>query len=173
VPIAAPELHHDPGRQMDRGPRRRALLFRGPRLSRRPIDLAATAGFALGGALLVWSAAIHYHLWSEPDGYRSIPTIGPLFLLQSISGLVIGLGVVAVRRLWAAVIGIGFAVLTVAGFVASVTHGLFGFEDSWLAPFAQQAFAIEIVAACLLVFAGVLSLAAEPSASRARGRDPA
>ena len=137
-----------------------ALLSRGPALSRRPIDLAATVGFVLGGGLLVWSAAIHYHLWSEPDGYRSIATIGPLFLLQSIAGLVIGVGIVVVRRLWAALLGIGFAASTVAGFLISVTHGLFGFQDSWLAPFATQAFAIEVGAAGLLVIAGVLGLAA-------------
>lgn len=134
--------------------------MRGPGLSRRPVDLAATAAFILGGALLVWSAAIHYHLWSEPDGYRSIATIGPLFLLQSISGLVIGVGVVAVRRLWAALVGTGFAVVTVAGFLVSVTHGLFGFKETWLAAFATQAFVIELVAAGLLVVAGLLCLAA-------------
>ena len=143
---------------MDRVPW--ALLSRGPALSRRPVDLAATVAFALGGGMLVWSAAIHYHLWSEPDGYRSIATIGPLFLLQSIAGLVIGVGIVVVRRLWAALLGIGFAATTVAGFLVSVTHGLFGFQDSWLAPFAKQAFAIEVVAAALLVVAGVLCLAA-------------
>jgi hypothetical protein len=134
-------------------------LSRGPALSLRPIELAATAAFALGGGLLVWSAAIHYHLWSEPDGYRSIATIGPLFLLQSIAGLVIGVGVVAVRRLWAALLGIGFSAATVAGFLISVTHGLFGFNESWLAPFATQAFAIEVVAAALLVIAGALCFA--------------
>ena len=85
----------------------------------------------------MWSAAIHYHLWD--DGYRSIATIGPLFLLQSIAGLVIGLGLVVVRRLWAALVGIGFALATLGGFLISVVHGLFGFEETWLAPFAQQA----------------------------------
>jgi len=124
------------------------------------MEFTATAAFVLGGGLLVWSAAIHYHLWSEPDGYRSIATIGPLFLLQSIAGLVIGVGVVVVRRLWAALVGIGFAAATVAGFLASVTHGLFGFKDSWLAPFATQAFAVEVVAAGLLVIASALCLAA-------------
>jgi len=143
---------------MDRVPW--ALLSRGPALSRRPVDLAATVAFALGGGMLVWSAAIHYHLWSEPDGYRSIATIGPLFLLQSIAGLVIGVGIVVVRRLWAALLGIGFAATTVAGFLVSVSPGLLGFQDSWLAPFAKQAFAIEVVAAALLVVAGVLCLAA-------------
>jgi hypothetical protein len=135
-----------------------ALLVRGPGLTRRPIDLAATAFFVPGGALLVLSGAIHYHLWSEPDGYRSIATIGPLFLVQSISGLVIGVGVVAVRRLWAALVGIGYAVVTVAGFLVSVTHGLFGFKETWLAAFATQAFVIELVAAGLLTVAGILCL---------------
>ena len=154
---------------MDRVPW--ALLSRGPALSRRPVDLAATVAFALGGGMLVWSAAIHYHLWSEPDGYRSIATIGPLFLLQSIAGLVIGVGIVVVRRLWAALLGIGFAAATVAGFLVSVTHGLFGFKESWLAPFATEAFAIEVAASVLLVIAGALCLAA-PSHQLSRRTAP-
>ena len=106
------------------------------------------------------------------DGYRSIATIGPLFLLQSIAGLVIGLGVVAVRRLWAAVIGIGFALTTIAGFLLSVAHGLFGFKDSWLAPFAKQAFAIEILAVVVLIAAAALCLAGSAPHARA-GSTPA
>jgi len=149
-----------------------SLLLRGPRLSRRPLDLVATAAFVAGGALLVTSAAIHFHLWAETDGYRSIPTIGPLFLLQSIAGLVIGVGVVVVRRLWAAVIGVGFAVATVGGFLLSVSNGLFGFKDSWLAPFAKEAFVVEVAAAGVLALAGVLCLVG--SAPRARaGSTPA
>jgi hypothetical protein len=136
----------------------RALLAQGPGRSRRPMDLAATVAFALGGVLLIWSASIHFHLWSETDGYRSIPTIGPLFLAQSVAGLVIGIGVVVVRRLWAAVIGLGFALSTVAGFLLSVGVGLFGFKDSWLAPFAKEAFTIEILAAAVFVAAAALCL---------------
>ncbi len=136
----------------------RALLVLGPGRSRRPLHLAATAVFVLGGALLIWSAFIHFHLWSETDGYRSIPTIGPLFLLQSIAGLVIGLGVVVVRRLWAAVIGLGFVLSTIAGFLLSVAVGLFGFKDSWLAPFAKEAFTIEILAAAVFIAAAALCL---------------
>ena len=134
------------------------MLLRRPGRSRRAVSLAGAAAFAVGGLLLVCSAYIHFHLWSETDGYRSIPTIGPLFLLQSIAGLVIGVGVIAVRRLWAAVIGIGFALATMAGFLISVAHGLFGFKDSWLAPFAKEAFTIEVVAAAVLVIAAALCL---------------
>ena len=136
------------------------------------MDLAATAPFALGGALLIWSASVHFHLWSETDGYRSIPTIGPLFLLQSIAGLVIGIGVVVVRRLWAAVIGIGFALSTIAGFLLSVAVGLFGFKDSWLAPFAKEAFTIEILAVAVFVAAAVLCLVGTVPRARA-GSTPA
>jgi hypothetical protein len=106
------------------------LLLRGPGRSRRPIDLAATVAFVVGGLLIIWSSYIHFHLWDETDGYRSIKTIGPLFLLQSI-----------------------------AGFLISVSHGLFGFKDSWSAPFAHQAFAIEIAIIVVLGIAGVLCLA--------------
>ncbi len=132
------------------------LLLRGPGRSRRPVDLAATAAFAVGGVLLIWSASIHFQLWNEADGYRSIPTIGPLFLLQSITGLVIGIGVGVLRRVWAAVIGICFALTTIAGFLLSVSRGLFGFKDSWLAPFAKQAFTIELLVAAVLIVAAAL-----------------
>ena len=142
----------------------RALLVVGPGRSRRPVDLGATAAFAVGGALLIWSAFIHFHLWSETDGYRSIPTIGPLFLLQSLAALIIGIGVVAIRRLWAAVIGIGFALTTIAGFLLSVAVGLFGFKDSWMAPYAKQAFTIEILAVVVLIAAALCLVGSVPRA---------
>jgi hypothetical protein len=150
----------------------RALLVVGPGRSRRPVDLGATAAFAVGGALLIWSAFIHFHLWSETDGYRAIPTIGPLFLLQSITALIIGIGVVAIRQLWAAVIGIGFALTTIAGFLLSVAVGLFGFKDSWLAPDAKQAFTIEILAVVVLIAAAALCLVGSVPRARA-GTTPA
>ena len=151
----------------------RSLLALGPARSRRPLRLAATVAFVLGGALLIWSASIHFHLWSETDGYRSIPTIGPLFLLQSIAGLVIGIGVVAVRRVWAAVLAIGFALSTLAGFLLSVAIGLFGFKDSWLAPFAKEAFTIEIAAVVVLAAAAALCLVGSVPHARTAGTTPA
>ena len=69
-----------------------------------------------------------------------------------------GMGLVAVRRLWAAAVGIGFSLLTVAGSEFSVAHGLFGFEDSWLAPFAKEAFTVEVASAAALTIAAALCL---------------
>jgi len=117
----------------------------------------ATAAFVVGGLMLVWSAYIHFHLW-QSAGYRHIPTIGPLFILQSFAGLVIGVVVLTVRRLWAAALGAGFAISTMVGFLVSVEVGLFGFQDTWSAPFAQQAFFTEIAATVSLAVAGVLCL---------------
>jgi hypothetical protein len=116
----------------------------------------ATMAFFVGGVLVIWLSYIHFHLWQ--DGYRHIPTIGPLFLVQSVAGLLIGLLVIAVRRVWTAIVGVGFALATMAGFLISVEHGLFGFTDSWAAPFAGLAFTVEIATAAALVVAAVLCL---------------
>ena len=129
-------------------------LFARP-VQSRATGAATTIAFVAGGLLLAWSGYLHFHLW-RGLGYRHIPTIGPLFLLQSVAGLGLGLLIIAVRRVWTAVLGVGFAASTVIGFLISVEHGLFGFKDSWSAPFAHQAFAIEVAAIVILVVAGTL-----------------
>jgi hypothetical protein len=140
-----------------------AWLWIGPARSRRPLDLGASAALVVGGLLVLWSGGIHFHLW-QSVGYKHLATIGPLFLLQSIGALVVGLLLLVMRRVWAALLGAGFALSTLAGFLISVTHGLFGFQDSWEAPFAKQAFAIEIAIVVILSIAGALCLAGAGSA---------
>jgi len=68
---------------------------------------------------------------------------------------------------WVAIGGIGFAVSTMAGFLLSVLlpNGLFNFKESWLAPFAKQAFGIEIATAVVLVVAAALCLAPQRSSA--------
>lgn len=122
----------------------------------------ATAAFVVGGVLVVWSSYIHFHLW-QGLGYRHIPTIGPLFVLQSISGLVLGLLIVASRRVWAGVLGIGFGLSTLAGFLVSTNYGLFGFKDTWAAPFAHESFNLEIATIVILAIAVVLCLTGSSS----------
>jgi hypothetical protein len=133
-------------------------VWLGPAGLGRPYRISATVAFVVGGLLIVWSGYIHFHLWQKV-GYRHIPTIGPLFILQSVVGLAMGILVIGVRRIWAAVLGAGFALSTLIGFLITVEHGLFGFRDQWSAPFGDQAFAIEVttilvlgigIAACLI-----------------------
>jgi hypothetical protein len=142
-------------------------LWVGPGTSRRPVDLATTLALVVGGLLVLWSSYIHFHLW-DSVGYRHIATIGPLFLLQSIAGAILGLMVLVVRRLWIAVLGVGFSLSTIAGFLISVDHGLFGFKESWAAPFAKQAFGIELSIVVVLALAGALCLAGSASSSTTR-----
>jgi hypothetical protein len=143
------------------------LLWQGPGPVREPRALGATAASVVGGLLLVWSGYIHFHLWQD-GGYKHIPTISTLFLLQAIAGLVLGLLVIGVRRVWASLLGIGFALSTMVGFVFDVAlpHGLFNFKDSWAAPFAEQAFGIEIAAIVVLLVGTALCLVASPAGHR-------
>ena len=86
-----------------------------------------------GSGLLIATAAIHLDLYVT--GYRTIPTIGWLFLLQVIAAFGLGLAVlvipsrlVAASRL-AAAAGAGFALATLGGYLLSVWTGLFGFKE--------------------------------------------
>ena len=132
------------------------LLF-GPRRLTKSTGWVAAAAYVVGGLLLVCSAYIHVRLWKS-EGYRHIPTIGPLFIAQSIIGMVIGVAIVAVRRVWVAVLGAGFAISTMAGFLLSVDVGLFGFQDTWSAPFAKEAFLIESASIIALIVAAALCI---------------
>jgi hypothetical protein len=150
------------------------LITRRPRREAPVTRWAATVAFVAGGALLVWSGYIHYHLWKSV-GYRQIPTIGDLFLLQSAAGLVLGLLAAAVHRVWTAILGLGFAASTIAGFYLSVdlTSGLFGFKDSASAPFAHLALTVEIGAIVVLLIAGALCLIGSAPSTRTGTTPPA
>ena len=145
----------------------RHTLQVGPPSDRNGAKWAATAAFAAGGLLIIWSSYIHFHLW-QSLGYRHITTIGPLFLLQSIGGFLLGLVIIAARRVWAALLGVGFAVATMVGFFISVEHGLFGFKDTWSAPFAHEAFALELAIIGVCVIAGTLCLMGSASVAKDR-----
>ncbi|MFZ0171123.1 MAG: hypothetical protein WAL04_05510 [Acidimicrobiales bacterium] len=89
---------------------------------RRPL-----VGRLAGGGLLVATGAIHLDLYLT--GYRSIPTIGTLFLLQVIATFLLAAAVVATRSRLAAATGALFALSTLGGYLLSVWFGLFGFKE--------------------------------------------
>jgi hypothetical protein len=108
---------------------------------------------AAAGTVAV-SAVIHLHLWNT--GYRHLPTVGPLFLLQAVSGFVMSALLILTRRVWAAVLSFGLICATLGGFIMALYVGLFGFRDSWSAPFAGMAFTYEVVSGVLLVVGSTL-----------------
>jgi len=142
---------------------------------RSAIKSALTAGGARSGlvanlvliaaaATVAVSAAIHLHLWST--GYRQLPTVGPLFLLQAVSGFVLSALLILTRRVWVAMLSFGLICATLVGFIMALHVGLFGFRDSWSAPFAGMAFTYEIVSGVLLVLGSTLCVIGQ----RRRGR---
>jgi predicted lipoprotein with Yx(FWY)xxD motif len=80
-----------------------------------------------GPGLLLASGAIHLDLYVT--GYKSIPTIGWLFLLQVIAAFALGLAALAVRSAVAALAAAGFSLATLGGYLLSVWIGLFGFKE--------------------------------------------
>jgi predicted lipoprotein with Yx(FWY)xxD motif len=81
----------------------------------------------VGGGLLIATAAIHLDLYLT--GYRNIPTIGWLFLLQVIAGFVLGIAVLVSGSRLAAAAGAGFALATLGGYLLTLWFGLFGFKE--------------------------------------------
>src|SRR5947209_1872513 len=80
-----------------------------------------------GSGLLAATAAIHLDLYLT--GYKNIPTIGWLFLLQVIAGFALAALVLATGNQVVAALGAGFAVATLGGYLLSIWFGLFGFKE--------------------------------------------
>ena len=86
-----------------------------------------------GAGLLIATAAIHLDLYLT--GYRTIPTIGWLFLLQVIAAFALGLAVLVIPSRFviasrlAAGSGASFALATLGGYLLTVWIGLFGFKE--------------------------------------------
>lgn len=133
------------------------VLLRGPGdLTSRVSRWAVTVVIAAGGVLTLGSGVIHLYLWGKQYGYKDVPTVGPLFLIQGIVTIILGLLIVASRRVVVLLAGAGLLVASVVALVLAIEVGLFGFKDSWLAPYAKTSFIEEIAGAVLLLAAAVV-----------------
>jgi hypothetical protein len=99
--------------------------------------------------LLIWVAAIHIHLWTE--GYRDIPTVGPLFLADAVGGFVLAAVLLVWPRPLAGLLGAGFMISTLGGLIISLNFGLFGFRESSGASFVTETIILEAVGALVLL----------------------
>ncbi len=108
-----------------------------------------------GAALLAASAVLHFQLW-DSEGYRHIPTIGPLFLAQAIVGVVLAIATAIFRRLILVAASAGLAISSIGGLLIAIWFGLFGWQETASAPYVGMAFTIEAIAAALLGGATVL-----------------
>ena len=80
-----------------------------------------------GALLLAVSAGIHLDLYLT--GYRKIPTIGWLFLLQVIVGFVLTIAALVTRSRLAAAASAALALSTLGAYLLAVWIGLFGFKE--------------------------------------------
>jgi predicted lipoprotein with Yx(FWY)xxD motif len=127
----------------------------------------------VGSGLLIATGSIHLDLYLT--GYRTIPTIGWLFLLQAIAAFSLGLAVLAIPgrlvtagRL-AAGAGAGFALATLGGYLLSVWVGLFGFTEVRTGA-GVAAGLVEVAAFAVLA---ALALAPAPAKAAADGASAA
>jgi predicted lipoprotein with Yx(FWY)xxD motif len=120
-----------------------------------------------GGGLLIATGAIHLDLYLT--GYRTIPTIGWLFLLQVITAFVLGAGVLVLGSRLVAAAGAGFALSILGGYLLSVWIGLFGFKEVRTTA-GIVAGVIEVVAFAVLAAMALIPAAQrQPSGAGARG----
>ena len=80
-----------------------------------------------GAMLLCVSAGIHLDLYLT--GYRTIPTIGWLFLLQFIGGFTLAIAVLVTHSRLAVAASAAFALSTLSAYMLAVWIGLFGFKE--------------------------------------------
>ncbi len=138
------------------GPAGRRGRQRRRRLTAWPPRRLQQLGLRLAGAgLLAATGAIHLDLYLT--GYRSIPTLGWLFLLQVITAFGLAATVLATGSRLIAAAGAGFALATVGGYLLSVWIGLFGFKEVRTTA-GIVAGVIEVAA-----FAALAALAAAPA----------
>ncbi len=129
-------------------------------LQRRSVvtTTAVTLLRVAGAGLLATNAWIHAYLWDV--GYRSIPSIGTLFLLNAIAASVLSLAVLGAPRRWLPVLAALGALLelgTVGGLILTTLHGLFGFVESTRATLYWQSAITEIVGTVVLTLLAALA----------------
>jgi hypothetical protein len=100
-------------------------------------------------ALLAWIGYIHLHLWLE--GYRQIPTDGPLFLADAIAAFVLAAVLLAFSRPLAGLLAAGYTAGTLGALVISLTVGLFGFRESISASYVVESIIIEAITVLALM----------------------
>ena len=138
-----------------------ASFRRGALSMRTPRGIAALLLRLGSAAILVLIGYIHLHLWQE--GYRQIPTDGPMFLIDAVAAFVLAAALLAWARPVVGLLGAGFAASTLGALLISLNVGLFGFHEDIHASFVVESIVIEAIVTVALVAWTVL--AALPAAA--------
>jgi len=126
----------------------------------RLFDVALVLRIA-AAALLGWIGWVHWVLWQQ-EGYKSIPTSGPFFLVDAIAAVLLAVLLLAWPRPLAGLVSAGFTASTLLALVISLTVGLFGFTESISAHYVVEALVLESVAVVILLAWTVIAASALP-----------
>ena len=99
----------------------------------------------IGALLVAATGAIHLYLYR--DGFSSVPTIGRLFLANFVVAVVLGLAILVRGRAFWSLLGAGFCLGTLAGFLVSVHWGLFGYQETLSGAWQERAAVVEVAGA--------------------------
>jgi hypothetical protein len=114
-------------------------------------------GQLLGVGLTGAMGWIHLQLWV--DGYREVPVVGTLFLLNAIGAVLLAVALLAVPvRLLsvAAAVTAVFTAGTLAALIISLTAGLFGVRESLQTPLVPTTLIVESTGVLVLVLTAIL-----------------
>ena len=121
-------------------------------------------------ALLAWIGYIHLHLWQE--GYRHLPTNGPLFLVDALAGFVLAAVLLTWPRPLAGLLAAGYTASTLGALIISLSVGLFGFKESISASYVTETLTIESITTLALIIWTVF-VTVTPKAANAPPATPA
>src|SRR5207253_292540 len=107
------------------------------------------------------------------EGYRHIPTNGPLFLLDAAAGFILAAVVLAWPRPLAGLLAAGYTAATLGALLISLAVGLFGFRESISASYVTQSLTIETITVLALITWTVLVTATPRAARRPTAGRPA
>lgn len=110
-------------------------------------------------ALLLLGGFVHLQVWQ--DGYRAIPNIGPLFLVNVAASTLIAVALVLRPSRWVAVLGVGLALASLSALVMSRTVGLLGFTERVWTDDAFRTVAAEVGATVAIALLFVVKQAAQ------------
>jgi len=145
------------------------ILVRKPDFGqRRGLFISALVLRLASAGLVAWIGYIHWVLWQAPpggQGYKFIPTYGPLFLLNVIAAALLAIALLVWPRVLAGLASAGFAALTILALVISLTIGPFGFKESISAHYVVLALVWESIAVVIVLAWTVLAARAIPRRS--------
>lgn len=134
--------------------------------------LVVSALTLFGALTILASGIVHLRLWGQEDGYRAVPTIGPLFLLQGICGCLLAVAIVVLRRPVVTLAGAAYMAASVGGLVVSIRWGLFGYDETLGAPWATFSLLDELLGLVVLLAAFVLAAASRPPSTSTQRPSP-